>query len=257
MNRIDTLFKEKKNHILSVYFTAGHPYIDSATSIIQELEKEHIDMVEIGIPFSDPMADGPTIQQSSHLALQNGMSLELLFEQLSNIREHVRIPLILMGYLNPIMQFGFERFCKECQNIGIDGIIIPDLPFEEYMIHYKDIADKHGIYMIMLITPETSKERISLIDKNTRGFIYMVSSASTTGVQNHFDKDKHDYFERIKSMSLTNPTLIGFGISNKVTLQSAFSHSHGAIVGSKFVSLLNESSSIRQAVTALKSALEV
>lgn len=251
MNRINTLLKEKSKNILSVYFTAGFPHLNDTVEIIKELERKGIDLIEIGIPFSDPMADGPVIQESSTIALHNGMNLKLLFSQLNRIRETVRLPLILMGYLNPIMQYGFEQFCIQCKKTGIDGMIIPDLPFKDYIEEYKIIADQYDLRIIMLITPETSEERIRLIDENTDGFIYMVSSASTTGVQESFDTKKQDYFRRIDSMNLKNPRLVGFGISNKSTLDSVWKNASGAIVGSKFIQLLKEKSSVSDAVLAL------
>ncbi|EGK04496.1 tryptophan synthase subunit alpha [Dysgonomonas mossii DSM 22836] len=224
-------------------------------NVIRELEANGIDLIEIGIPFSDPMADGPTIQESGTIALRNGMTLKVLFEQLKDIRSEVTIPLILMGYLNPIMQYGFENFCKQCKETGIDGAIIPDLPFNDYISQYKPIADKYDIKIVMLITPETSDERIRLIDEHTDGFIYMVSSASTTGAQSNFDDKKQAYFRKINEMNLRNPRLIGFGISNKATLEAAQENASGAIIGSKFITLLKESANIKEAVKALKEAL--
>lgn len=255
MNRIANLFETKKNGILSVYFTAGYPALNDTASILKELEARGIDMAEIGIPFSDPMADGPVIQEAATQALRNGMSLRVLFEQLKDIRKEVRIPLIFMGYLNPIMQFGFENFCKKCTEIGIDGMIIPDLPFADYMADYKNIADRYDLKMILLITPETSEERIRLIDRHTSGFIYMVSSAATTGAQQSFDEQKQAYFQRIDAMRLRNPRLVGFGISNKATFDAAASNSSGAIVGSKFVQLLKSETTAARAVEKLLEAL--
>lgn len=255
MNRIDQLFQQKKQNILSVYFTAGYPELNDTVPVIQSLERHGVDLVEIGIPFSDPMADGPTIQASGTQALKNGMSLRLLFEQLSDIRSSVKIPLVLMGYLNPILRFGFENFCAEAQRFGIDGIIIPDLPFSEYMQSYKPIAEKHGLHIIMLITPETSEERIRLIDQNTRGFIYMVSSASVTGAKNAFGDENLRYFKRVNAMNLRNPRLIGFGISNKETFDTACENASGAIIGSKFVSLLGSEKSVHDAVKKLIEAI--
>ena len=255
MNRIANLFETKKNGILSVYFTAGYPALNDTASILKELEARGIDMAEIGIPFSDPMADGPVIQEAATQALRNGMSLRVLFEQLKDIRKEVRIPLIFMGYLNPIMQFGFENFCKKCTEIGIDGMIIPDLPFADYMADYKNIADRYDLKMILLITPETSEERIRLIDRHTSGFIYMVSSAATTGAQQSFDEQKQAYFQRIDAMRLRNPRLVGFGISNKATFDAAASNSSGAIVGSKFVQLLKSETTDTRAVEKLLEAL--
>lgn len=255
MNRIHTLFQTKQNGILSVYFTAGYPNLNDTTTILKELQQKGINLVEIGIPFSDPMADGPVIQQSSTIALRNGMSLRLLFDQLRDIRNEVSIPLILMGYLNPIMQYGFENFCKSCAECGIDGVIIPDLPFADYLANYKETADRYNVKMIMLITPETAEERIRLIDEHTDGFIYMVSSASTTGAQQSFTEQKQDYFRRINSMQLRNPRLIGFGISNKATLDAACANASGAIIGSKFVQLLGHEATPALAVDKLLDAL--
>lgn len=255
MNRIKQLFEKKQKNILSIYFTAGFPQLNDTCNVIRELEANGIDLIEIGIPFSDPMADGPTIQESGTIALRNGMTLKVLFEQLKDIRSDVTIPLILMGYLNPIMQYGFETFCKQCKETGIDGAIIPDLPFNDYISQYKPIADKYDIKIVMLITPETSDERIRLIDQHTDGFIYMVSSASTTGAQSNFDDKKQAYFRKINGMNLRNPRLIGFGISNKATLEAAQENASGAIIGSKFITLLKESANIKEAVKALKEAL--
>jgi tryptophan synthase alpha chain len=255
MNRIHTLFQTKQNGILSVYFTAGYPNLNDTTTILKELQQKGIHLVEIGIPFSDPMADGPVIQQSSTMALRNGMSLRLLFDQLKDIRNEVSIPLILMGYLNPIMQYGFENFCKSCAECGIDGVIIPDLPFADYLANYKETADRYDVKMIMLITPETAEERIRLIDEHTDGFIYMVSSASTTGAQQSFTEQKQDYFRRINGMQLRNPRLIGFGISNKATFDAACANASGAIIGSKFVQLLGQEATPALAVDKLLDAL--
>ena len=255
MNRIKELLETKKKDILSIYFTAGFPRLNDTCDVIRELEANGIDLIEIGIPFSDPMADGPTIQDSGTIALRNGMTLKVLFEQLEDIRKDVNIPLIMMGYLNPIMRYGFEEFCKKCNEIGIDGAIIPDLPFNDYINEYKSIADKYDIKIVMLITPETSDERICLIDEHTDGFIYMVSSASTTGAQQSFDEKKQDYFRKINGMNLRNPRLIGFGISNKATLEAAQANASGAIIGSKFITLLKESANVKDAVKALKESL--
>ncbi|WP_353121395.1 tryptophan synthase subunit alpha [Dysgonomonas capnocytophagoides] len=255
MNRIKQLFDQKKKDILSIYFTAGYPQLNDTCGIISQLEDNGIDLIEIGIPFSDPMADGPTIQASGTIALRNGMTLRILFDQLADIRKTVSIPLIMMGYLNPIMQYGFENFCKKCNEVGIDGAIIPDLPFDDYLKEYKPIAEKYDIKIVMLITPETSDERIRLIDDHTDGFIYMVSSASTTGAQSSFDDGKQAYFKKINSMGLKNPRLIGFGISNKATLDAAQANANGAIIGSKFITLLKDSKDIKEAVKNLKDSL--
>ena len=240
MNRITELFSKKNKGILSVYFTAGYPALADTLPVLRELQLKGIDMVEIGMPFSDPMADGPVIQVSNQKALNNGMTLRVLFDQLKEARRDVTIPVILMGYLNPVIQFGFEPFCQKCQEVGVDGVILPDLPFRDYMEEYKPVAEKYGVKIIMLITPETSEERIRFIDTHTDGFIYMVSSASTTGAQVSFDSYKQEYFRRINGMNLRNPRLIGFGISNKSTLDSACAAASGAIIGSRFVKSLEE-----------------
>ena len=255
MNRIDTLFEKQTKGVLSVYFTAGFPNLNDTVPVIQSLEKNGVKLIEIGIPFSDPMADGPVIQDSGSKALKNGMNLKTLFSQLSTVRESVQIPLVLMGYLNPIMQFGFERFCDEAQRCGIDGVIIPDLPFEDYRENYKSIAEAHNLHMIMLITPETSEERIRLIDQHTGGFIYMVSTASVTGARSAFSDDNLAYFERVNAMKLKNPRMIGFGISNKPTFDAACNNASGAIIGSKFVSLLQSEGTIDGAVSELIKAI--
>ncbi|MCC8171779.1 MAG: tryptophan synthase subunit alpha [Parabacteroides sp.] len=255
-NRINALLAQNKQGILSVYFTAGYPRLDDTMPILRELQQQGVNMAEIGIPFSDPMADGPVIQQSSTAALRNGMSLKALFEQLKEVRTEITMLLILMGYLNPVMQYGFENFCRSCAETGIDGMIIPDLPFKDYLEHYKATADAYNLKIIMLITPETSEERIRLIDEHTDGFIYMVSSAATTGAQQTFGEAQQAYFRRIDGMQLRNPRLIGFGISNKATLEAAYANASGAIIGSKFVSLLGTSASPREAVSALLEALQ-
>lgn len=256
MNRINQLFDTQKSKILSIYFCAGHPTLDSTRSVIKALEKNGIDMIEIGIPFSDPMADGPVIQEAATCALRNGMSLKRLFDQLEGIRREVTIPLILMGYLNPIMQFGFENFCRRCRECGIDGVIIPDLPFKDYMNDFKATAEAYDIKMIMLITPETSEERIRLIDDHTDGFIYMVSSAAITGAQKDFNEQKLAYFRRIEALQLHTPRMIGFGISNRQTFESACAHASGAIIGSRFVSLLEEERDPERAIQRLLAALK-
>ncbi|MCI5663940.1 MAG: tryptophan synthase subunit alpha [Mediterranea sp.] len=240
MNRIDQLFQENPHNLLSIYFCAGCPTLEGTADVIRALARNGVDMVEIGIPFSDPMADGVVIQEAATRALRNGMSLRLLFSQLRDIRQQVRIPLILMGYLNPIMQFGFEAFCRECVACGIDGVIIPDLPFRDYEASYKAIALRYDIRVIMLITPETSEARIRDIDAHTGGFIYLVSSAATTGAQHDFDARKQAYFRRVEELQLRNPRMVGFGISNRQTFEAACAHASGAIIGSRFVTLLNE-----------------
>ena len=240
MNRINQLFSNNPRNLLSIYFCAGSPSLEGTAEVIRTLEQKGVQMVEIGIPFSDPMADGPVIQDAATKALRNGMTLKRLMEQLKDIRKNVRIPLVFMGYLNPIMQYGFEHFCQDCQTCGIDGVIIPDLPFKDYQLEYRPIAEKYDIKIIMLITPETSEERIRQIDRHTDGFIYMVSSAAITGTQKDFNEQKQAYFRRIESMNLQHPRMIGFGISNRQTYEAATSHAAGCIIGSKFVTLLEE-----------------
>jgi len=256
MNRINQLFKQKDRNILSVYFTAGFPKIDDTVLTLKELQSNGVDLVEIGIPFSDPMADGVVIQQSSHVALRNGMSIKKLFEQLTEVRNEIQIPLVMMGYLNPIMQFGFENFCRECDRVGVDGMIIPDLPMSDYLSEYKLIAEKYKLKFIFLITPETSEQRIREIDEHTDGFIYMVSSAAVTGTQNNFDS-RVAYFNRINEMSLRNPRLIGFGVSNKATLDTANQYASGAIIGSAFIKKLQEKGNIGDAVKNLLQELKL
>jgi tryptophan synthase alpha chain len=256
MNRIDKLFREKKAHILSVYFTAGYPCLDSTARIVRALSDSGADMIEIGMPFSDPMADGPVIQRSNEKALQNGMTLKLLFDQLSDIRNGVKIPLLLMGYLNPVIQFGVENFCIQCKRIGIDGVILPDLPPLVYYEEYLRIFNKYNIHNILLISPQSSSERISTIDKISRGFIYMVSSSSVTGSKGNFSEDQMAYFKRVSEMNLVNPCLIGFGISNRETFINAGKYARGGIIGSAFVKILamngTETENISQFIKEIK-----
>lgn len=239
MNRINKKLQEDKK-LLSIYFTAGFPEINDTVSIIQDLEKSGVDMIEIGLPFSDPLADGPTIQASSTTALENGMTSKVLFEQLKDIRKTVSIPLIIMGYFNPMMQYGIEEFCKKCAEIGIDGLIIPDLPVIEYTENYKAIFEKYGLINVFLITPQTSDERIRFVDNISEGFIYMVSSAAVTGSQSGFGNVQEDYFNRIAAMNLKAPQIVGFGISNAETFKQATDKAKGAIIGSAFIKHLND-----------------
>ena len=256
MNKINQLFANSKDKkLLSLYFCAGAPTLDCTADTILTMQNRGISMIEVGIPFSDPMADGPVIQEAATTALKNGMSLRLLFEQLKAIKEQVTIPLVLMGYLNPIMQYGIEAFCQSCVESGVSGVIIPDLPFDDYLESIKPAADKYDLRIIMLITPETSEERIRFIDEHTDGFIYMVSSAATTGAQQSFDEQKQAYFRRINAMNLRNPRMIGFGISNKQTLESAQQNAAGAIIGSKFVQLLQTHGNAATALDKLFEAL--
>ena len=241
MNKINQLFKDSQDKkLLSLYFCAGCPTLENTGDVIKTMQRRGIAMIEVGIPFSDPLADGPVIQSAATRAIRNGMSLKKLFAQLQEIKDEVQIPLVLMGYLNPILHYGIEAFCKSCVESGVSGAIIPDLPFKDYQDVVKPIADKYDLRIIMLITPETSEERIRFIDDNTDGFIYMVSSAAITGTQKSFDDEKQAYFKRINDMNLRNPRMIGFGISNAQTLKAAQDNAAGAIIGSKFVTLLNE-----------------
>ena len=239
MNRINQKLQEEKK-LLSIYFTAGFPKLNDTVTIISQLENSGVDFIEIGLPFSDPLADGPTIQNSSTTALANGMTSEILFEQLKDIRKSVSIPLIIMGYFNPMMQYGVEAFCKKCEETGIDGLIIPDLPVKEYNEHYKSIFEKYKLINVFLITPQTSVSRIRFIDEISNGFIYMVSSASVTGSQSSFGSTQNEYFERIRSMNLKSPQIVGFGISNNETFRQATEYAKGAIIGSAFVTHLRE-----------------
>ena len=239
MNRIDQKFRENKK-LLSIYFSAGFPNLEDTVPILKKLQTAGVDMVEIGLPFSDPLADGPTIQASSSQAILNGMTTEKLFSQLEGIRKHIEIPLVLMGYFNPMMQYGIEKFCSRCETIGIDGIIIPDLPVDVYHENYKALFDKHGLYNMFLITPQTSESRIKYIDKVSNGFIYMVSSASVTGAKSTFGNTQTEYFKRIATLKLKTPTVIGFGISNQETYKIACDQSRGAIIGSAFIQFLEK-----------------
>lgn len=229
---------EKPGKLLSIYFTAGYPQLEDTVPILRELEAQGVDMVEIGLPFSDPLADGPVIQKSSTQALINGMRSDVLFRQLSGIRSEISLPLILMGYFNPVLQYGVEAFCQKCAEIGIDGLILPDLPLEMYQRDYQKLFEKYGLSMIFLITPQTSEERIRQIDRASDSFIYMVSSASTTGVQDQFGTGQQDYFDRISGMELKHPQIVGFGISDSRSFQTATRQAKGAIIGSAFIRMI-------------------
>lgn len=248
MNRIEQLFKEKNTPILSVYFTAGFPELSDTSKIIKELANAGVDMIEIGMPFSDPLADGPVIQKSSNIALQNGMSLQILFKQLQDIRKEVQIPLILMGYINPVLQFGIEKFCTTCKEIGIDGLILPDLPIDEYKEHFEKTCKALEIENILLISPQTSPERIQMIDNESNSFIYMVSTSSTTGAKTKFSDEQVAYFKRISSMNLKNPLIVGFGISNTETFMQVCEFTRGAIVGSEFIKALEKEGALSDKV---------
>ncbi len=261
MNRIDNLFKTKSGQILSVFFTAGYPALNSTVDIIKALTRAGADMIEIGMPFSDPMADGPVIQKSSDVALKQGMNMNLLFSQLKDIRRETDIPLLLMGYLNPVMHYGFEKFCEECEKAGIDGVILPDLPLDVFHEGFgqasgrqggaslKDLFESHNLHVVFLISPQTRMERIIEIDRASSGFLYMVSSSSTTGARNGFDPLQQAYFERIRNMKLKNPRLIGFGISNHSGFSNACKYAQGAIIGSAFVNMLGTAGNLDSAIT--------
>lgn len=229
-----------------MYFTAGYPNLNDTVPIILELEKNGVDLIEVGMPFSDPLADGPTIQQSSEIAIRNGMTIPMLFEQLQDIRQHTQIPLVLMGYLNPVMQYGVERFCQKCREVGIDGIILPDLPLADYVREYKHIFEEHNLSKVFLITPQTPEQRIREIDTHTNGFVYMVSSASTTGSTNGKAVANTDYFQRVGKMELRNPAMIGFGIHNNDTFSQACQHAKGAIIGSAFIKAVAQEGSLQE-----------
>ncbi len=256
MNRIGQLFKKKKKNILSVFFTAGFPELNSTMLIAKTLEEAGVDMIEIGIPFSDPIADGPTIQESNKIALDNGMSVKLLLEQVREIRKEVSFPIILMGYLNPVLQYGVEKFCNEAVASGVDGLILPDMPMDEYVKEYKELMESLNLFNVFLISPTTSEERIRKIDEVSRGFIYAVSSSSTTGTKNDFTKEQEVYFERLQSAKLKNPFLIGFGVSSHQTFAKACRYSSGAIVGSAFINLLKKSHDLKSDIPEFINSLQ-
>jgi tryptophan synthase alpha chain len=241
MNRIHALFERKHAHVLSVYCTAGFPHLGDTVPVLQALERSGADIIEIGIPFSDPVADGPTIQASSQQALHNGMTLELLFEQLRDVRQSVTVPLVLMGYINPILQYGVAKFCQACAVVGVDGVIVPDLPLEAYEEQYQRAFAEYGILNILLVTPQTSDERVRLIDAASKGFLYAVSSAGTTGKTLTIDTERVQYFARLKELHLINPVMIGFGISDKVSFDAACEYANGAIVGTAFIKAIAQS----------------
>ena len=245
-NRISELFANKKQGILSIYYTAGFPSFNSTVEIAPLLEEAGADLIEIGIPFSDPVADGPVIQESNKKALRNGMTVKKLLEQVREIRRKVTLPVVLMGYLNPVMQYGVEKFCEEAAGAGVDGLILPDMPMEEYLSEYKSIVESHGLRNTFLISPTTSADRIRKIDEATDGFIYAVSASSTTGAKNDFTADQEAYFKKLQAMKLKNPFLVGFGISNHTTFSKACEFGSGAIVGSAFIKILNSSKEFKK-----------
>ncbi|MCH6234156.1 tryptophan synthase subunit alpha [Cognataquiflexum rubidum] len=245
MNRIDNLFQTKKERVLSIYFTAGFPKLKDTLPIMQAIESAGADIIEVGVPYSDPIADGPTIQDSNQIALDNGMSLKKLFEQLQDMRQTVSLPVVLMGYLNPIIQYGMEAFCKKCQEIGVDGLILPDLPMQQYLDEFKEVFDKYDLRNTFLISPQTSEKRIREIDTHSNGFIYMVSAHSITGARTGISEEQIAYFQRVEAMNLKNPRLIGFGISDSETFTTASKYGNGAIIGSAFIKKIKESQNLK------------
>jgi tryptophan synthase alpha chain len=255
MNRIQQLFQRRQQDILNIYCTAGYPTLNATQPIILELDRAGADIIELGMPYSDPLADGPTIQASSSVALDNGMSIQVLLEQLEGIRQETQLPIILMGYLNPVLQFGMEAFLERCQAVGIDGLILPDLPLQEYEEAYQTLFEQYGLSMIFLITPQTSEARIRKIDALSNAFIYVVSTAATTGKQQGFGAANIAYFERIRAMQLRNPTLIGFGISKAADYQTVCQYANGAIVGSAFIRMLEQSQDLSNDIEAFVAGL--
>jgi tryptophan synthase alpha chain len=247
MNRIDNLFQLKKNNVLSIYYTAGFPQLNNTLPILQMLEKYGADMVEIGMPFSDPLADGPVIQNSSNVALKNGMSLPLLFKQLKDMRKTISIPVILMGYYNPVYKYGFENFCKSCASVGVDGFILPDLPPDEYSRNYSELVKSYGLKNILLITPQTENSRIQAIDSLTEGFIYAVSSYATTGSDKGVQQSG-EYFNKLKNFPFQHPVMIGFGIKDKQTFEYACQYANGGIIGTAFIKALSSQGAIENKV---------
>lgn len=246
MNRIQKLFSEKNENILNIYFTAGYPKLRDTEEIILSLDKAGVDLIEVGIPYSDPLADGPTIQASGMQAIKNGLTLDTLFDQVKSAREKTEVPMILMGYFNLVMQYGEQRFIDKCVEVGIDGLILPDLPVYEYETFYRTMVEKAGLAFSFLITPQTPEERIKKIDYLTQGFIYMVSNSSITGAKHKISQKQIDYFNRIHSMELNNPRLIGFGISSNETFSTACQYANGAIIGSAYIKALGQSANIEK-----------
>ncbi|AFL85908.1 tryptophan synthase, alpha chain [Belliella baltica DSM 15883] len=244
MNRIHTLFQNKKERVLSIYFTAGFPTLEDTLPTMRAIEEAGADIIEIGVPYSDPIADGPTIQDSNQIALENGMSLKKLFDQIKDMRQSVNIPVVLMGYLNPIIQYGMEPFLKKCKEVGVDGLILPDLPMQQYLDEFKSIFDQYGLSNTFLISPQTSEARIREIDENSNGFIYMVSSHSITGAKSGISGEQVEYFKRVQAMNLKNPRLIGFGISDSETFTKASLYGNGAIIGSAFIKVVKDSKNL-------------
>jgi tryptophan synthase alpha chain len=256
MNRITEVFQSAQGPILNVYTTAGYPGFGDTMEVLEALQEGGVDIIEIGMPYSDPVADGETIQQSNQSALDQGMTVAKLFGQLADMRSKIQVPVLLMGYINPVLQFGVERFCQKCNEVGVDGLILPDLPMAEYEREYKSIFERYGLFNIFLITPQTSDERIRQIDSVSEGFIYMVSSASTTGAKTGISSDQEAYFERIEGMDLKNPRLVGFGISDRTSFLKASKGASGAIIGSAFVKLVGQAKDIHSEVVAFVKAIK-
>ena len=256
MNRITKLFAEAKEPILNVYATAGYPNFGDTMTVLNALQEGGVDIIEIGMPYSDPVADGETIQQSNQVALDQGMSVAHLFDQLKTMRETVTVPVLLMGYINPVLQYGVEAFCKKCAEVGVDGLILPDLPMAEYESEYQEIFEQYGLYNIFLITPQTTDARIAQVDAISKGFIYMVSSASTTGAKTGISNDQEVYFNRINAMQLKNPRLIGFGISDRASFVKASESAAGAIIGSAFVKLLGNAKDLHNEIVGFVRAIK-
>ena len=246
MNRTDYLFQTKKERILSIYVTAGFPNLEDTLPVMEAIQAAGADIIEIGLPYSDPIADGPTIQESNTIALENGMSIKKLFTQLLGFRAKIHLPVVLMGYLNPIIQYGVEEFCKKCKEVGVDGLILPDLPLQQYAEEYQEIFEKYGLFNTFLISPQTSEKRIREIDQHSSGFIYMVSSHAITGGKSAISPEQLAYFERVEAMNLIHPRLIGFGISDAVSFQMASRYSQGAIIGSAFIKQIKDSTDLNQ-----------
>jgi tryptophan synthase alpha chain len=243
---LEKLFQTKNNHLLNIYFTAGFPNLNDTEVIIENLAKAGVDMIEVGMPYSDPLADGPTIQESGMAAIQNGMTLALLFEQLGRVRSRVEVPLILMGYFNQVMQFGEELFLQRCQAVGVQTVILPDLPLHVYEQSYQKMFQQYGVNVVFLLTPQTTDERIRKIDELSRGFIYVVADASITGTKSDITATQTAYFQRIKQMNLKNPLMIGFGISDKKSFQTVCQYANGAIIGSAFIKAVAKSENVAQ-----------
>jgi tryptophan synthase alpha chain len=253
-NRIDELFTRKQHNILNVYCTAGYPKVDSTLEIMQSLQANGADLIELGMPYSDPLADGPVIQESSMRAIENGMTINALFEQLKDMRSTVTVPVILMGYMNPVLQYGFEKFCASAAEVGIDGLILPDLPMYEFETEYGEIIKKHSLDLIFLVTPETKEDRLKQIDSLSSGFIYAVSSSSTTG-SNKDINDQQSYFQKLQSMQLKNPILVGFGIKDKQTFEAACKYTNGAIIGTAYIKALSNGKDVKAATKEFLSSV--